>query len=121
METPIKAANAVAKSGDQLMSRPIKVNYAPARAGDIWPPSSISGNSSSTAKKSHNSGNGGQAGGSGLKAMSDKPPDCKKLFIGNLSYDIDDDAIIKFFGNVDAEVKAVRWLHHKDSGDFKGW
>jgi hypothetical protein len=36
-----------------------------------------------------------------------------------LSYEIDDDAITKFFGALDAEVKAVRWLHHKDSGDFK--
>ena len=31
-----------------------------------------------------------------------------KLFIGNLSYDIDDDGITKFFASVDAEVKAAR-------------
>ncbi|KAL7580122.1 hypothetical protein ACA910_012881 [Epithemia clementina (nom. ined.)] len=113
MESSSKAADAVAKAGSQLMGRPIKINYAPARSGDIWPPTA-------TKKSQMTKGNGGQAGGSGLKAMSVKPPDCKKLFIGNLSYDIDDDEISKFFASVDAEIKAVRWLHHKDSGDFKG-
>ena len=64
---------------------------------------------------------GGQAGtAKGVKSMIEKPPECKKLFIGNLSYDIDDDAIYKFFAAVDAEIKAVRWLSHKETGDFKG-
>jgi nucleolin len=64
--------------------------------------------------------NAGQAGGKGIKAMSVKPEGCSKLFIGNLSYDIDDEAITKFFMTVEAEIKAVRWLYHQDSGDFKG-
>ena len=98
------------KNGGNLMGRPIRVNYAPAREGDVWPP-----------KTKEVTGNKGQAGGSGLKAMSEKPDNCVKLFVGNLSFDIDDDTIIKFFANVEAEVKAVRWLHHRDSGDFKGW
>jgi RNA recognition motif-containing protein len=54
------------------------------------------------------------------RSLRSQPEDCQKLFIGNLSYDIDDDGIFKFFGAVDAEVKAVRWLHHKENGDFKG-
>ena len=108
MDTSEHAAQAVAMTGSQLMGRPIKINFAPAKQGDVWPP----------VKKVVT---GGQAGGSGVKAMSEKPEGCLKLFIGNLSYDIDDDTIIKFFANVDAEVRAVRWLHHKESGDFKGW
>lgn len=116
MDTPSDAAKAVAKSGKQLMNRPIKVNFAPARPGDIWPPANkvVSGGDTKS------SGGGGQAGGRGIKAMGPKPDDCLKLFIGNLSYDIDDDAITKFFDNVGAEVKAVRWLSHKETGDFKG-
>ena len=43
-----------------------------------------------------------------------------KLFVGNLSYEIDDDAMSKFFSNVGKEMISVRWLTHKDSGDFKG-
>mmetsp|Transcript_15364 Transcript_15364/g.21402 ORF Transcript_15364/g.21402 Transcript_15364/m.21402 type:complete len:350 (-) Transcript_15364:196-1245(-) len=108
MDNSRNAAKAVAMAGSQLMGRPVKINFAPAREGDAWPP-----------EKKVVSG-GGQAGGTGVKAMSEKPENCVKLFIGNLSYDIDDDGIKKFFDNVGAEVKAVRWLHHKDSGDFKG-
>eukprot|EP00980_Cylindrotheca_fusiformis_P001765 scaffold405_cov132-Cylindrotheca_fusiformis.AAC.17 len=108
MDNSKSAAEAVAMAGSKLIGRPVKINFAPAREGDVWPPVKkvISG--------------GGQAGGSGIKAMSPKPENCVKLFIGNLSYDIDDEGITKFFANVDAEVKAVRWLHHKDTGDFKG-
>lgn len=105
-------------NGSQLMGRPLKLNYAPVREGEEndWPPRSrvITGG------KMANSGGGGQAGGSGIKAMSVKPEGCAKLFIGNLSYEIDDEGITKFFMGVDAEVKSVRWLHHRDSGDFKG-
>ena len=105
-------------NGTQLMGRPIKINFAPVRAGEEtdWPPRSrvITGG------KMANAG-GGQAGGAGIKAMSVKPEGCCKLFIGNLSYEIDDEGITKFFMGVEAEVKSVRWLHHKDSGDFKGW
>jgi nucleolin len=116
-ESPVAAADAVAKGGQSFMGRPIKVNYAPAREGDVWPPPKkvVSGNQTSASATT-----GGQAGGKGIQAMSAKPDGCTKLFIGNLSYEIDDDGITKFFAAVDAEVKAVRWIHHKDSGDFKG-
>jgi nucleolin len=115
MNDASSAANAVAASGKELLGRAIKINYAPARPGDVWPPekSVVSGGGGG-------GGSGGQAGGKGIKAMSAKPEHCVKLFIGNLSYDIDDDTLIQFFTSVDAEVKAVRWLHHRDSGDFKG-
>lgn len=109
MDTSKSAAAAVAKAGQDLMGRPVKINFAPARPGDVWPP-----------QKQVQTG-GGQAGGKGIKALGEKPENCVKLFIGNLSYEIDDDAIAKFFASVDAELKAVRWLHHKDSNDFKGW
>lgn len=101
-------------NGTQLMGRPIKLNYAPPRDLEDWPPKSrvITGGKVANAA--------GQAGGKGIKAMSVKPEGCCKLFIGNLSYDIDDEGITKFFMTVDAEIKSVRWLHHRDSGDFKG-
>lgn len=126
MGTSASAADAVAKAGSQLMGRPVKINFAPALPGDKWPPEKkvVTGGSTTTpgtaapGEKANTST--GQAGGTGIKAMSAKPDNCLKLFIGNLSYEIDDDAITKFFANVDAEVKAVRWLHHKDTGDFKG-
>jgi nucleolin len=108
MDNSRNAAAAVAMAGQQIMGRNLKINFAEARPGDIWPPPKQSTTT------------GGQAGGSGVKAMSEKPEGCFKLFVGNLSYDIDDDGITKFFANVGAEVKAVRWIHHQDTGDFKG-
>lgn len=119
METSASAADAVARAGQQLMGRPVKVNFAPARPGDPWPPPqrAVSGGGSGTSKRQTT---GGQAGGTGRRALSAKPDGCVKLFVGNLSYDVDDESIAKFFANADAEVKAVRWLHHRDTGDFKG-
>jgi RNA recognition motif-containing protein len=120
MDTSESASQAVAMAGQSLMGRPIKINFAPALPGDMWPPptKTITGG---VGEGGHGGGSKkGQAGGVGLKAMSEKPENCTKLFIGNLSYDIDDETITKFFANVDAEVKAVRWIHHKDTGDFKG-
>uniref|UniRef100_A0A7R9X0G7 RRM domain-containing protein n=1 Tax=Craspedostauros australis TaxID=1486917 RepID=A0A7R9X0G7_9STRA len=112
METTKNAADAVAAAGSELMGRPIKINFAPAREGDAWPPPKavVSGNSATTR----------QAGGSGKSAMSPKPDDCVKLFVGNISFDLDDEQLRNFFQAVDAEPKAIRWLHHKDTGDFKG-
>jgi hypothetical protein len=63
-----------------LHNTAIKVNFAEARPGDVWPPPKkvMSGGGSGSG--------GGQAGGSGIKAMSAKPENCSKLFIGNVSY-----------------------------------
>jgi nucleolin len=109
-------------NGTMLMGRPVKINYAPIRAGEEndWPPRSRVITGGKVANSGGGSG-GGQAGGSGIKAMSAKPEGCCKLFIGNLSYEIDDEGITKFFMSVESELKAVRWLYHQDSGDFKGW
>lgn len=112
MSSSKDAAAAVGVTGASLMGRPLKINYAPARDGDAWPPPNkvVTGNSKTTT--------GGTAGRH--EPLKEKPPGCCKLFLGNLSYEIDDDGIFKFFDTVQAEVKAVRWIHHKDSGDFKG-
>jgi nucleolin len=53
--------------------------------------------------------------------MGPKPPGCYTLFMGNLNFAIDDDAIYKFFKEgADAEMVAVRWLTNKESGEFRG-
>ncbi|GAX28346.1 nucleolin [Fistulifera solaris] len=109
------AAEAVALAGEKMLGRPVKINFAPARDGDVWPPEKKVITGGPTASTG-NSGDGNKQ----KREMSEKPENCVKLFIGNLSYDIDDEGITKFFANVDAEVRSVRWLHHKDSGDFKG-
>eukprot|EP00227_Mantoniella_beaufortii_P012337 CAMPEP_0197597050 /NCGR_PEP_ID=MMETSP1326-20131121/26458_1 /TAXON_ID=1155430 /ORGANISM="Genus nov. species nov., Strain RCC2288" /LENGTH=221 /DNA_ID=CAMNT_0043163661 /DNA_START=39 /DNA_END=704 /DNA_ORIENTATION=- len=56
-----------------------------------------------------------------IKPMGDKPNGCYTLFMGNLNFAIDDDTIFNFFKDgADVEVSTVRWLTHKDSGEFRG-
>ena len=56
-----------------------------------------------------------------VKPMGPKPPGCYTLFMGNLNFAIDDDAIYNFFkDNAGVEISAVRWLTNKDTGEFRG-
>ena len=56
-----------------------------------------------------------------VKPMGAKPPGCYTLFMGNLNFAIDDDAIYNFFkDNAGVELSAVRWLTNKDTGEFRG-
>jgi len=99
-DTPEGQVAAVAKNGEELLGRPIKIEFAKPKAG---------GNDR-TPKKTFEK-----------KEMSEKPEGCVQIFCGNLSYDIDDDATKKFFTDGGCgEIKAIRWLTDRESGDFKG-
>ena len=130
-----KAAVDVSEKAE-ILGRLMKVNFAPAREGDVWPPPAketsggMKGNAGGEeggdgAKAGGDAGGkrttGGAAGGYGIKSLGPRPEGCKKLFVGNLSYDVDDDKMFQFFKDGAAvDVRAIRWIHHKDSGDFKG-
>ena len=61
-----------------------------------------------------------KAGGAGKTFEQSKKPDgCVTCFLGNLSYDIDDDKCKEFFKDC-GEVSKIRWLTDRESGDFKG-
>ena len=77
MEDSKMARDCVKIAGSEMGGRPVKINFAASREGDVWPPRS----SESTGGKQTT---GESAGGKGKRAMSEKPPECKKLFIGNL-------------------------------------
>lgn len=51
--------------------------------------------------------------------QSAKPSNCTTIFMGNLSFDIDDDAVKDFFKDC-GDVKHCRWLSDRESGQFKG-
>lgn len=89
--------------GVELMGREIKLDFSP---------------------RNRPSGKGkgkGSKGGKGTRPLSEKPDGCLTVFCGNLSFDIDDDAMRKFAADAGcADVKAIRWLTDRDSGDFKG-
>lgn len=52
------------------------------------------------------------------KPTSINPP-AKTLWVGNLNYKVDDDAVKEFFKDC-GEITKIRWLTHADSGNFKG-
>lgn len=92
--------------------RPLKLFYCPPKPGDVWPPLQ-STQSAATATRRE-----GGVAGPPRREKRDKPKGCKKLFAGNLSYNIDDDAVMDFFKDCGTLV-GLRWLTHKDSGEFK--
>jgi nucleolin len=103
MKDPKAAADAVALDKSKLQGRPLKIYYCPPRPGDVWPP--------------ENDGRGGSS--KPASRVQEKPEGCKKLFLGNCSYEIDDDTIVEFFKPA-GMLTGLRWLTHKDSGDFRG-
>lgn len=119
MQDPASAAAAVMKDGSKFMGRPLKIYYCPPKPGAKWPPHAPSTKPETSAPstaKSNNSG-GGKGGGREFP-KSEKPEGCRKLFAGNLSYEIDDDTMVDFFKEC-GTIIGLRWLSHKDSGDFK--
>lgn len=91
------SAKAVAMNGQDCMGREIRLNYAKPRAG----------------------GAGGAKKKFASRPLSEKPEGCTTVFAGNLSFDIDDDKMREFAADC-GDVKSIRWLNDRDSGDFKG-
>lgn len=93
-ETVDQARKAYAKSDQECMGRPIQIDYARPRES--------------------NNGGGREA-----RALSERPEGCTTVFLGNLSFDIEEDTI-KDFAKDCGEVKTIRWLTDRNTGDFKG-
>lgn len=54
------------------------------------------------------------------KSTSEKPPDCKTIFVGNLSFQIDEDSLRDAFKDC-GEISMVRFATDRETGDFKGF
>lgn len=97
-------------NGTEVLGREIKLDYSP--------------RNNSGGKGSKGKGKGGKGkgkGGKGKRELSEKPEGCTTVFCGNLSFDIDDDKMGVFAKDAGCgEVKAIRWLTDRDSGEFKG-
>ena len=119
VDTSENAAACVAMDGEKLMGRPVKIQYSPARPDAEWPPADglvDNPNFAGGGVKAKKTSKIGKVG----PPETPQPEGCCKLFMGNLSYSIDDDTIVKFFKDCGGEVRDIRWLTHKDSGEFKG-
>jgi hypothetical protein len=109
MSDPTCAALAVGMDKSKLKGRPLKIYYCPPRPGDVWPP--VGGGS----------GRGRDLPGSNgppRRERTAKPEGGRKLFIGNLSYNIDDEAIIDFFKDC-GELTGLRWMTRQDTDEFR--
>lgn len=107
MKDPAAAAAAVLMNGTKVMGRPLKIYYCPPRPGSQW--SAADGSSAPIT----------QPAPKPIRSVRPKPPGCRKLFCGNLSYNIDDDTIVHFFKEC-GELSGLRWLTHMDTGAFRG-
>jgi len=93
MGTVDQARLAFAKKDEEVMGRPILIDYAKPRE-----------------KK---------GGGREPRPLSEKPEGCTTVFLGNLDFNIEEDDVKKFAKDC-GEIKSIRWLTHRDTGDFKG-
>lgn len=107
MKDPTAAALAVSKDGDKFKGRPLKIYYCPPRPGDNWPP--VEGSSRKPANPS---------AGSSSREKTPKPEGCRKIFAGNLAYEIDDDIIVDFFKDC-GTMTGLRWLTRQGTNEFR--
>ena len=112
-----------------------QVYYCPPKPGSLWPPANavgrpLGGYPNPNEKLNGTGANAVLTGNALLNAdgskrpnphshQTPKPPNCTKLYMGNLSYDVDDDGICDFFKDC-GEVIGLRWLTRKETGEFRG-
>lgn len=114
MKDPASAALAVSQDKSKFMGRPLKIYYCPPRPGDQWPPKEQPRGASGNGNKQGSSSSGNPPG----RDKTPKPEGCRKLYMGNCSYDIDDDTVVDFFKDCGTMI-GLRWLTRKDTGEFR--
>jgi len=99
-----EATKAVAKNGEMMDNRPMRINFAKGKT------------------QTNDGGKGGKGAGKpqrSYKPENPKPDGCVEIFCGNLPYSIDDDKIYDFFKDA-GKVVNTRWLNDKETQEFKG-
>lgn len=95
------ATKALEKDGMDCAGRPIRLGYSRPR----------------TRGKSGGGGNNGKRFVE--KPLSERPDNCTTAFVGNVSFEIDDDTVYEFAKDC-GEIVSIRWLTDRETGDFKG-
>ncbi len=116
-------------NGTLLSERTIRVDYAVSRPREAVRPDRRGGGDRGD-RRVAGSGGGGRFGGGGGGGgganrrdvpLSDKPPGCTTVFLGNLARDIDDDDIYAKAREIGTgNIKSIRWLTDRETGDFRG-
>ena len=95
-EKASSVAKAIAMDGQEMMKRWIKVKEADGNDGKP------------------------KTGGTPNGAPKPKPEGCTSIFMGNLSWDVDEDTIRSFFADC-GEIISVRFATDRETGNFKGF
>lgn len=114
MKNSVFAAMTIKRDRTKWRKRSVKLNYAPARDRDMWPPNFRSTTDLFRFNKQNQENKRKKC------RMGEKPIGCKKLYIGNLSNDIDENIISSLFSTIEVRIKKIIWLHHTDTGKFRG-
>jgi nucleolin len=104
--TAAEAKAAVAKNGEDVLGRPIRIDFAQSRTDRT--PTKGGDRQQRTPRE------GGQRE---QRAATPKPDGCTTVFLGNLSFQIDENAVRSHFADC-GEISSVRWVER--DGQFKG-
>jgi nucleolin len=102
--TAAEAKAAVAMAGQNVLDRPIKIDFAQSR-GERTPNKSFEKKPFGDKKPFEQ------------RAPTPKPDGCTTVFLGNLSFQIDENAVRTHFANC-GEISNIRWVER--DGQFKG-
>jgi len=105
--TGAEAKAAVAKNGEDVLGRPIRIDFAQSKTERT--PNKDGGD-----RQQRTPRDGGQRE---QRAPTPKPDGCTTVFLGNLSFQIDENAVRTHFGDC-GEISSVRWVER--DGQFKG-
>jgi nucleolin len=105
--TAAEAKAAAAKNGEDVLGRPIKIDFAQSR-GERTPRDGGDRGQQRTPR------DGGQRE---QRPATPKPDGCTTVFLGNLSFQIDENAVRSHFADC-GEISSIRWVER--DGQFKG-
>jgi nucleolin len=122
-ETEEAASKAVAKNGSDLKGRPVGLEFSRAAApgGDRAGGDRRFGGDRGGDRQDRGNFKKAEASNSfdkkNARAPTPKPDGCRTIFVGNLSFSVDDAKMTEFFSSC-GEVKEIRWVER--DGQFKG-
>jgi len=114
-----EAKEAVKKHDQEVLGRPIRIDFAQARAERGAGGSGGFGGTFQNKKpfeKRASAGAGG-FGSNASKPVSEKPDGCTTVFLGNLNFNVDEAAVRGHFADC-GEITAIRWVER--DGKFSG-
>ena len=100
------AEKAITLTKGRCMGRPIRVEMCPPKA-------------SSLGSKNDNTPKERKIQVQVKTELSARPKNCTTVYLGNLNYQVKDENVHEFFKDC-GTITNIRWLTHRDTGNFKG-